>query len=204
MKTASTIVDELRIGVSMTDEQDAQIMYEQWLKEDHWTARDSALPLLIGQDPTNWRAYVEAHQLQANEETLWHILANDLGIEQNDSISIGTLVEWARAQSVLMHPSFLRIYEFVRKVLLASTPAPAPDANVSEVEDSSPHEKEIVLGAALSLLSKMPADCRDENGFADGAAIVALINKTAARWFPSSAPAMSESEMISLIDKWLE
>ena len=60
------------------------------------------------------------------------------------------------------------------------------------------------VGAALSLLSKMPAECRDENGFADGAAIVALINKTAARWFPTSAPAMSEQEMIDLIDKWLE
>ena len=205
MKTASSIVDELRIGVPMSDEQDAQIMYEQWLKHDQWAARENALPLVVGCEPGNWRAYVDAQNLQASEETLWHILANDLGIEPNDSISINTLVEWTRSQSITMHPSFLRIYEFVRKVLLASSPPQPKAEDFGEPADNhSAHEREIVVGAALSLLSKMPAECRDENGFADGAAIVALINKTAARWFPTSAPAMSEQEMSDLIDKWLE
>ena len=62
----------------------------------------------------------------------------------------------------------------------------------------------MVLGAALSVLSKMPHKCRDENGFVDGAAIVGLIKTTAARWFPASEPVMSEGEMVSLIDKWLQ
>ncbi|MEM7465317.1 MAG: hypothetical protein AAF387_00360 [Pseudomonadota bacterium] len=70
--------------------------------------------------------------------------------------------------------------------------------------DIAAGEREIVLGAALSLLAKMPEKCRDVNGFVDGQAIVALIEQTAARWFADRQPAMTNKEMAEFIDKWLE
>lgn len=202
MKTAADIVNELRVAIDMSDPQAAQILYEKWLKQDAWPARLVALPLVVGCDPDNWHHYLETNTLGAQEEILWHICANDLTILENDKIVISRVAEWARAQSIDLHPSFLRIFEFLRKVLVA---VPASDDSESpEVQAMVAGERETVLGAALSLLAKMPNKCRDDHGFVDGAAIVKLIEQTAARWFPHGEPNMSASEMARLIDKWLE
>lgn len=202
LKTAADIVAALRVDVDMTDTQQAQIFYERALKDEHWPVRTEALPLIVGCDPSRWRDHLDTQGLHPQEETLWHILANDLGIEADARVNVATLVEWARGQSLGLHPSFLRIYEFVRKVLLAS--AHEPVAEAEETDRHLAHEREIVLGAALSLLAKMPEKCRDANGFVDGAAIVELIQATAARWFTQSAPQMDAAEMARFIDKWLE
>ncbi len=215
MKKPSDIVDELRVGIDMSDQQTTQMIYEKWLKLEQWTAREIALPLIIGCDPEQWSNYVEQHQLTASEELLWHVVSNDLGKEPDDSLSIAAINEWARIQTVSLHPSFLRIYEFVRKVMMSSMPPNlAGDENNAETEASRSTEQrtdiaramehEIVLGAALSLLSKMPDKCRDTNGFADGAKIAELIQQTAVKWFPASSPLLNKNEMAELIDKWLE
>ena len=91
MKTAADIVQELRIDLDVTDSQPAQIMYESWLKDDRWGARAAAIPLLVGCDPKVWQAYLGDHGLQAQEEMLWHSVANDLGLEANASAPVGEL-----------------------------------------------------------------------------------------------------------------
>ena len=206
MKTAADIVEGLRIGTDMHDTQQAQIMYEAALKDECWAVRAQALPLIVGCSPETWRDYLNEYEIFPQEEMLWHVIANDLSIEANAPIEIARIVEWARVQSVSLHPSFLRIYEFVRKVLLASSPAPesAATSTNDQVANAIAQEREIVLGAALSLVAKMPDKCRDEHGFADGNIIVDLMLKSAARWFPQGEPSMSAEEMARLIDKSLE
>ena len=204
MKTASDIVEELRSGINMTDTQQSQIMYETGLKVDQWLARAEALPLIVGCAPGDWQTYLKAEDKSPQEELLWHIIANDLGIEADNKLDISSVVEWARAQSISLHPSFLRIYEFVRKVLVVGANNSRSEEGAKAVEDPAAAEREIVLGAALSLLAKMPESCLDAHGFVDGAAIVDLMNQTAARWFPHIEPTMTRTEMAALIDKWLE
>ncbi|MEM7466905.1 MAG: hypothetical protein AAF387_08480, partial [Pseudomonadota bacterium] len=80
MKTANEIVAELRADIDMTDQQAAQIMYEQWLKEQAWVAREEGLPLIVGVDPNGWQTYLSKSTLHPQEELLWHILANDLSV----------------------------------------------------------------------------------------------------------------------------
>ena len=94
----------------------------------------------------------------------------------------------------------------MRKVLLASVPSPEPaqDGQPAEQATRLSREREVVLGAALNLVAKMPDKCRDTHGFVDGRAIVSLIQQTAARWFADDAPGMSSEEMAELIDKYLE
>lgn len=215
MRKPSDIVEELRVGIDMVDQQATQLIYEKWLKFDAWTARGIAVPLIIGCDPEQWSSYIAQHELAANEELLWHILSNDLGKEADDEVSIAAVNEWARIQTVSLHPSFLRIYEFVRKVMMSSMPLKAADSQtkaemaandrvVRQADIELAREHEIVLGAALSLLSKMPDKCRDANGFADGGKIAELIEQTAVKWFPTSPPILNKSKMAALIDKWLE
>ena len=216
MKTPADIVNQLRLGVDMSDLPPAQIIYEKWLKSDLWEARAIALPLIVGCDPEQWQAYLATHKLAATEELLWHILANDLSVEQVEGVSVSQVTEWSRVQTVNMHPSFLRIYEFLRKVLIASAAQDnsssqratnkigADGENGNGAGKARAEEREIILGAALSLLAKMPEKCRDANGFVDGDAIVGLIEQTAARWFPQSAPTLTRADMVTLIDKWLE
>lgn len=213
MKKPADIVEELRVAIDMAEQQLTQIVYEQWLKQEQWSARETALPLIIGCDPQQWQHYLNQHELTATEELCWHILSNDLGVEAGDQVSVGAITEWARVQSVTLHPSFLRIYGFVRKVMISSGMPESATTNPEDMyqltheqqlENEQAQGREIVLGAALSLLAKVPEKCRDSNGFVDGAVITALIEQTAVKWFPAGSSALSASEMAGLIDKWLE
>ena len=188
----------------MDDQQETQIMYEGALKDESWVLRAQAVPLIVGCAPSDWQQYLLEQDVVPQEEILWHALANDLGVAENAEIEIGRLVEWSRVQSIPLHPSFLRIYEFVRKVLLASAPTSNAGDNDQQLRDIVTQEREIVLGAALSLVAKMPDKCRDEHGFVDGQTIVGLMQQASARWFPQGEPSMDAEEMARLIDKWLE
>ena len=106
VKTAADIVSALRVDVDLADNQQAQIIYERALKDEHWLVRADALPLIVGLDPVQWQNHLDSHGLQPQEETLWHIVANDLGVEDGARVSVSNLVEWARTQSVNLHPSF--------------------------------------------------------------------------------------------------
>lgn len=203
-KTAADIVRALRVGIDMEDRQDAQIMYEGALKDESWVLRAQAVPLIVGCAPAEWPQYLLAQDVVPQEEILWHAIANDLGAEESAQIEISRLVEWARVQSIPLHPSFLRIYEFVRKVLLATAPTSSPADDGQQLQSNVAQEREIVLGAALSLVAKMPDKCRDEHGFVDGQTIVSLMQQASARWFPQGEPSMDAEEMARLIDKWLE
>jgi hypothetical protein len=183
-----------------------QRLYERWLKRDDWKSRSEALPLVVGVEPDRWRAYLNEYGLIEAELALWRLFAAGNGIRSDDDpVAASIVYEWFRRSGVDLPRCFVRLYDFVRQVKLRSD---APEvialdgARPGAREDQS--ENEIVLGAALSLVASMPDRCRDEHGLIDGVAIAKLIIETAARWFPTTTPAMNQAQIAALIDRWLE
>ena len=200
-------IDALRVGIERNSHDvEMQRLYERWLKRDTWKARSEALPLVVGVEPETWDAYLSEHQLADAEQELWQSFAADNGIETDDqAIAVAVIYEWFRSNNVELPSSFTRLYDFVRRTMLRAkaTDIVADDAAQSASCELAP-EKEIVLGAALSIVATMPDRCRDEYGFVDGGAVSKLIVETAARWFGSAPPSMTQEQMARLIDKWLE
>ena len=182
MSTIQHLIESLRAGVDLGSHNvEIQMLYEHWLKSDSWAARSEALPL--------------------TEESLWDVYQRDAGIAaESERVAVDQLVAFFRAQQVEMPASFSRLYEFIRQTTLTAVPDPAERAAVS----TRPEETEAVLGAALALVASMPDRCRDEHGFVAGERIAKLIMQSAVRWFPLQAPTMTETEMATLIDKWLD
>jgi hypothetical protein len=199
-------VEALRGGVACGAYDVAmQRLYERWLKRDDWRARHEAIPLAVGVPPERWQAYLQEHGLGDAEEELWRLFADGTGVRgEEEMVPVATVDAWFRGNGVDLPASFVRLYDFIRRAV----PVPAAFDRSDDPVDGRAHElqdeKEIVLGAALSLLSRMPHRCRDEHGFVDGGALVQLILETAARWFPATGPTMTRHEMARLIDRWLE
>ncbi len=182
-----------------------QRLYEHWLKRDDWSARTEALPLVVGIEPEFWDAYLSKHKLADLEQEVWDSFAAGNGIEADDqSVSIATVYEWFTGCDIEFASSFTRIYDFVRRATSQSKVTEVVAAEVDSTSRELQQENEIVLGAALSIVSKMPERCRDEHGVVDGGVVSKLIVEKAARWFGSVPPSMTQEQMASLIDQWLE
>ena len=202
MGTIQSLIESLRTGVDLGSHNvEIQMLYEHWLKSDTWAARNEALPLVVGVDPLLWRSYLEAGELAAAEQSLWDEYQREAGLAaESDRVAVNHVVAFFRAQQVEMPASFSRLYDFIRQTTLPAAPDPADrDAVPARAE-----ETEAVLGAALALVASMPDRCRDEHGFVAGERIAKLIMQSAVRWFPLQAPTMTETEMATLIDKWLD
>ncbi|MGR9092190.1 MAG: hypothetical protein ACU85U_16595 [Gammaproteobacteria bacterium] len=202
MSTILSLIESLRAGVDLGSVNvEIQVLYEQWLKQDSWAARNEALPLVVGVDPVLWQAYIEAGDLAAAEQALWAAYQREAGVAgESDRVAVDSVVSFFRKQNVKMPTSFSRLYDFIRQTTLSAEPAAA---DVTETGNRG-EETEAVLGAALALVASMPDRCRDEHGFVAGERVAKLILQSAVRWFPMQPPAMTEGEMAALIDKWLD
>ncbi len=201
MSTIQSLIESLRTGVDLGSfNVEIQMLYERWLKNDSWVARNEALPLVVGVDPALWQRYLEAGELSAAEQSLWAAYQREAAIAtESDRVAVHEVVSFFRAQRVEMPASFSRLYDFVRQTTLTVQTEPTAAAPTSPRGE----ETEAVLGAALALVASMPDRCRDAHGFISGEPIAKLIMQSAVRWFPLQAPTMSEAEMATLIDKWL-
>lgn len=201
MSTIHSLIESLRTGVDLRSfNVEIQMLYERWLKNESWAARNEALPLVVGVDPALWQTYLEAGELSATEQSLWDTYQREAAIAtDSERVPVNEVVSFFRAQRVEMPASFSRLYDFIRQTTLTA------QAESTDAARTSPRaeETEAVLGAALALVASMPDRCRDEHGFVAGEVIAKLIMQSAVRWFPLQAPTMTETEMATLIDKWL-
>lgn len=194
-------VTSLRSGIDLDSHApETQQRYEQALKREHWKLRDEAIPLVIGVDPSSWSAYLRENELGEFEAALYACCLPMLSAHVVDgAVPVEVLIGAFRSEGVELPASLTRLYDFIRQMTLQTVPA-----TETVPPDAADDERAIVLGAALSIVTKMPERCRDKDGFFDGALITNLIFQTAVRWFPMSAPTMSREQVAALIDKHLE
>lgn len=194
-----THVAALRRGVDIDDpSQSYQELFEQWLAREQWHLASEALPLLVGVAPESWAEHIESCGGDGAANQLIAMLSHDLKCPTDGLIAPVVLRHWARSNGVVLPPPLARLLDFVAQVLPA-VPA-SPSAEQATTEQA---ERELVLGAALALVTRFPRQCRDANGFFDGALIADLILSQAARWFPLEPPQLGREEIATLLESHL-
>ncbi len=181
-------------------------LYEKWLREPRWQARDEALPLLLGVDPERWLELRENAGIQALAAQVWEgmearLVAAGLIAAGVRHLAPEAWYRWAGEQGIAVPEAFGGLMDFILRTVKRSVSEPETPATQG---DSASGIREQVLGAALNVLAKCPDQCYDEHGLASGTRIAALIAAQSVRWFGSPRPAMSPAEMAVFLDRWLE
>ncbi|MGE0483339.1 MAG: hypothetical protein AB7Q81_04315 [Gammaproteobacteria bacterium] len=172
-------------------------LYETWLMRDVWRLADEALPLLVGVDPDNW-----ANALGAGSATWANALMTQLasapGIAGEEAVAPAGLRAWARERGTALPACAEQLLDFIASVVPGVRDESAAPAAVARAA-----EREILLGAALALVTRFPAQCRDEHGFFDGGLIADQILAKAALWFPLEPPRAGRDEIATLLESYL-
>ncbi len=191
----------LRVDVA-TESADVtyQVLYEDWLGREAWHLAHEGLPLLVGVDPAAWPSHVARHALDGTAGALLAQLAGDLGCAVDAAVAPARLGAWAREHGCHLPAPFAQVLEFIVRVLPDAggrLPADGADAQAAAAE------RELLLGAALMLVTRFPQQCRDKHGFFDGARIADQILAKAALWFPLEPPALGRDGIAALLDQYL-
>lgn len=190
---------QLRCAVDSDDlSPTQQALYEAWLSRDRWQLVEEAVPLIVGVGPDTWPQYVLQHELDQESAMFAAILAEDFGCQLDGAIDATDLRDWSRRTGIALPSACDRLLDYIASVLPA-TPVPAPAAE----QQAAAAEREVVLGAALALVTRFPAQCRDDNGFFDGQRIAGLMLEKAALWFPLEPPSMDRDAIAALLEGYL-
>lgn len=200
--TSATLLAQLREGVDCTATDPAtQRLFEAWAARECWRARSEALPLLVGVSPSAWADHLARPGLAGAEHALWSALVRDLSLEADadQPLEPRRLRAWAQGAGLHLPAALARLLDFITSVL--PTAAGGDTAAADEVLRAQ--ERETILGAALMLVTRQPAECVDEEGCYDSARIARLIRSRALLWFPLAPPSLSEAEMAALVARWV-
>lgn len=191
----------LRVDVA-TESADVayQVLFEDWLGREVWHLAHEGLPLLVGVDPVAWSSHLERHTLGGTADALLEQLAGDLDCAVDASVAPARLGAWAREHDCRLPAPFAQVLEFIVRVLPDS--GGGRPADVAEARAVAA-ERELLLGAALTLVTRFPQQCRDEHGFFDGMRIADLILAKAALWFPLEPPALGRDRIAALLEQYL-
>jgi hypothetical protein len=200
--TPGALLAQLREGTDCAATDPAtQRLFEAWAARECWCARSEALPLLVGVSPSAWAAHLARRGLTGAELALWSALARDLSLEldADQALEPRRLRAWAQGAGLRLPTALARLLDFITSVLPT---VPAGDAMAAD-EVLRAQERETVLGAALMLVTRQPAECVDDEGCYDSARIAQLIRSRALLWFPLAPPSLSEAEMAALVARWV-
>ncbi|MCB1747142.1 MAG: hypothetical protein H6977_14900 [Gammaproteobacteria bacterium] len=198
MSEVAALVARLRAALDVDAGASAlQPLYETWVARDAWRRSVEAVPLLLGVDPAGWAACRQG-EVAAWAAALDARLGADLGVASDGDVTPAQLRRWARDHAVALPACAEQLLDFIASVVLgveAEAAAPAAAARAAE--------REMLLGAALALVTRFPQQCRDEHGFFDGARIADQILAKAVLWFPLQPPQASREEIAALIESYL-
>ncbi len=195
-----SLVATLRASLEMPAEDASQALYEDWLTRDTWRLDSEAVALLVGCAPDEWPRYCARHGLDESSRTLNRALADAFGCAPDAAVEPLRLRGWAQANGVELPPAFARLADYIARVLPAAAGAGEEGAQAAA---AAAGERELLLGAALALVTRFPEQCRDAHGFFDGARIADLILEKAALWFPHEPPRMERAAIAALLERYL-
>lgn len=195
LRECAALLTDIRAAASPEDALIRQKRYEKWLSRDAWRVATEAVPLVAGFDPEQWPpAGVDATVIQGFEAAMLDVLE-----KEDAEIAVVTPAEavaWARRAGVSLPDEFARLFEFIQGVL------PRDEAPI-EASLGQSAERELLLGAALTLVTRFPEECRDAQGFFDGGRIADRILEKAALWFPLEPPRATRDEIAAMLERWL-
>ena len=198
--SSAALIARLRTGVDITAADTAQqLLYEHWVGQEQWPLDPVALALLVGVEPTQWAAHVQAQGVQSDAEQLRARLVVDLMLDGDQSTSGLRLRAWAQSQHVVLPTVAETLLDFVARTL----PRRVAELPVMQASMARASDKEAVLGAALALVTRFTEDCLDDRRMFDGARIAHLMLDQAALWFPDGPPRMDELAIAELVEHYI-
>ena len=192
---STAISAQVQYGVSTLD-------CEAWAKKDRWLAASEGLPLVLGARPAEWAGLMAATECAAAAGEIWTALAAQLGVGVEEDPPIAPIKLRAAAESLglMLPPPLAAVLDFLARVLPTGRETNEEDAQTVVL---AAQEREILLGAALLLITRMPERCVNELGYFDSARVATLIREKSLLWFPLAPPSLTQDEIARLIAKWL-
>ncbi|MSR15306.1 MAG: hypothetical protein EXR86_12220 [Gammaproteobacteria bacterium] len=189
---------QLRIGIALDAiDHSTQTHYESWARLDTWRMRSEALPLAVGVMPEQWDDHLRQVNGRVAASQLEMALADYCGLPALDSeIVPGRIRQWMQSLGIDLPLSLARLLDFISVLLPAQ-------AATTVLPESPVEDRCTILGAALSLITKVPEQCVDADGYFDCARIAHLIFAQAIYWFPLAPPGLSEAEAAALLRQWV-
>lgn len=190
-----------------------QRLYEKWACKDTWLLFEEGIPLLFGIEP-GVNQSLDDESLKKIEELWLHAkdcvqkkLLSVVNIQQAEKeweVRPVDLYCWAMISRITVPIEFSTLMEFVSQTVKLS----GDNTSSVQIDDSRDviHQKhrEIVLGAATSLLVNAPELCKNSKGRIMSRLIVGQIMTNANQWFGNDEPLLAESAMEDLINAYLK
>lgn len=187
-----------------------QKLYEKWICNDKWLLQKEGIPLLFGINPdTNesgddvsdkteelWK-----HAQECVHKKLLSVVNVDNSADKWEVLPID-LYRWAMVSRISVPDEFSALIAFV-----IQTVKPVQNSHVqTEVELDAVLQKhrEIVMGAATSLLVNASEQCKNDKGKVDAINVSRLIIENKQEWFGEDELQLDESAMTKLIDGYIK
>ncbi|MBL1142361.1 MAG: hypothetical protein HND53_10055 [Proteobacteria bacterium] len=190
-----------------------QKLYEQWSCEETWLLYEEGIPLLFGIEPQS-RSILES-DVSEKIESLWQHakecghkkLLPVINIEKPEKeweVRPIDLYSWGTISRIMMPEEFSTLMTFV-----AQTIKPVETQSSNNYSENSQDimylkHREVVLGAAMSLLVSAPELCKNRKGRVVSNKIARNILENEDQWFGDERPLLAETAMADLIDEYLK
>jgi hypothetical protein len=196
----AALVARLRTGLNVALADAAQqALYEHWIGQERWPLDPVALALLVGIAPAQWHAHLDRHKLVADAAQLRTLLQNELTLDADLTTNGLAVRAFAQRHGVTLPAAAESLLDFVARTL----PRLAAEIPVVAAAPARSSDKELVLGAALALVTRFTEDCLDDERMFDSARIAQLMLAQAALWFPDGPPRMDERAIAALVEHYI-
>jgi len=187
-----------------------QKLYERWICKDKWLLQQEGIPLLLGINPeTNIsgnEASVKIDELWAHAQECVHkkllsVVNLDISDDNWEVLPVD-LYRWAMVSRIPVPDEFSTLIAFVIQTVKPEQVRHAQ--TVVEKDAILQKHKEIVMGAATSLLVNASGQCLDDKGKVSAIRISRLIFENKKEWFGQDDPLLTKSAMTELISDYIK
>ena len=186
-----------------------QKLFEHWCKKEKWLLFNEGIPLLYAVDPEKKNKIPDelvtkieklaSHAKECVKNNLLPVINNDQS-EKKWEVKPINLFSWATVSRVAMPDEFVSLMSFINLTVKQIN-----NFDSNENTNSINHvNREITLGAAISILVNAPNSSRNANEHIDSISIVQEILKNEKHWFKDTERKLSEAEMVQLINEYLK
>ena len=190
-----------------------QKLYEKWSCRDKWLLFDEGIPLLFGLEPGKKQSIDEelsekvrdlcTHARDCVKKKLLSVVSIEKP-EERWEVRPVDLYYWATVSRIAMPEEFSTLMAFIVQAVKPT------ELNTNSFQDDVQQDtiyqkhREIVLGAATSLLVNAPELCKDNKGNIESDRITKKILENKNQRFGNVEPLLAESAMADLINGYLK
>jgi hypothetical protein len=187
-----------------------QKLYEKWICKDKWLLHKEGIPLLFGLNPDTNKPDNDIliktdelweHAQECVQKKLLSVVNIDNSVDEWEVFPVD-LYRWAMVSRISVPDEFSALIAFV-----IQTVKPEQNSHAQMVVEQDAvlqKHREIVLGAATSLLVNASGQCKNDKGKVAAINISRLIIENKQEWFGQDEPLLAESEMTDLINNYIK